>query len=86
MFRCSDFISATSIFSETNFFAGAETETIRGENNARKKAEHLIEMKTREIIIFEQIIVGDKSHVITSSYNHLIIMRTHRWPMLLGTM
>ena len=25
--------------------------------------------------------IQDKSHVITSSYNHLIIMRTHRWPM-----
>ena len=22
----------------------------------------------------------DESHVITSSYNHFIIMRTHRWP------
>ena len=34
--------------------------------------------------IFEQIIVSegilDESHVITSSYNHFIIMRTHRWP------
>ena len=40
--------------------------------------------KIRKIIIFEQIIVGgdtqDKSHVITSSYNHFIITRTHRWP------
>ena len=33
--------------------------------------------KQGKIIIFEQIIVG---HVITSSYNHFIIMRTHRWP------
>ena len=36
------------------------------------------------IIIFKQIIIGggiqDKSHVITSSYNHLIIIRTHRRP------
>ena len=41
-------------------------------------------LKTRKIIIFEQIIVGggilDESHVIRSSYNHFIIMRTHRWP------
>ena len=40
--------------------------------------------KQGEINIFEQIIIGggiqDKSDVITSSYNHLIIMRTHRWP------
>ena len=40
--------------------------------------------KTRKIIIFEQKILGggtlDKSHVITLSYNYLIIMRTHRWP------
>ena len=40
--------------------------------------------KTRKIIIFEQIIVVggilDESHVITSSYNHFIITRTHRWP------
>ncbi len=32
----------------------------------------------------KEIIVGggtlDESHVITSSYNHLVIMRTHRWP------
>ena len=40
--------------------------------------------KAREIIIFEQIIVGrgilDEYHVITSLYKHFIIMRTHRWP------
>ena len=41
-------------------------------------------LKTRKIIIFEQIIVVggtlDESHVVTSSYNHFIIMRTHHWP------
>ena len=42
------------------------------------------ESGARKINIFEQIIVKggilDKSHVITSSYNPFIIMRTHRWP------
>ena len=35
-------------------------------------------LKTREINIFDHIV--KKNHVITSSYNHFIIMRTHRWP------
>ena len=44
-----------------------------------------LSLKTRKINIFEQIIVrrgilDSKSHVITSSYNHFIIMRTYRWP------
>ena len=44
LFRCSVVILPTKEFSEINFFAAAETKTIRCKRSARQKAEHFSEM------------------------------------------